>query len=64
MSVEVTRSGSLTGFLYWFSLHFPNGATISTAGPQHSGQVYRQYCSSGESLCQSIYPPTMTLGKL
>ena len=37
-------SGSLTGILYWFSLHFPNGATISTAGSQHSGQVYTPYC--------------------
>ena len=37
MRVEVTRSGTLTGFLYWFSLHFPiTGATIHT---HHHRQV-------------------------
>lgn len=28
--VKVTGSGNLTGFVYWFTLHFPNGETIDT----------------------------------
>ena len=28
--VKVTGTGNLTGFVYWFTLHFPNGETIGT----------------------------------
>ena len=31
--IPVTKSGSMSGLAYWFTLHFPNGETIST-GPQ------------------------------
>ena len=36
--MKVTSTGTLTGFMYWFILHFPNGETIST-GLERAGEV-------------------------
>ena len=40
--MKVTGAGSVTGFLYWFTLHFPNGESIST-GLRELGEV-REMC--------------------
>ena len=38
--MKVTEGGSVTGFVYWFTLHFLNGERIST-GP---GEVREGLC--------------------